>query len=99
MKVGNDMAVEYTKLWKVLIDKRMKRTEMARRARISGNILAKLGKDEYVSLKSLEKICRTLGCDIGDIVSLKQGRGSGRNAPLNSDMSYWDDGSDGLDFE
>ena len=66
------MAVEYTKLWKVLIDKRMKRTEMARRARISGNILAKLGKDEYVSLKSLEKICRTLDCDIGDIVSLKQ---------------------------
>ena len=43
------MAVEYTKLWKILIDKRMKRTEMARTARISGNILAKLGKDEYVS--------------------------------------------------
>ena len=66
------MAVEYTKLWKILIDKRMKRTEMARQSRISGNILAKLGKDEYVSLKSLEKICRTLNCDIGDIVSLSQ---------------------------
>lgn len=87
------MAVEYTKLWKVLIDKRMKRTEMARRARISGNILAKLGKDEYVSLKSLEKICRTLDCDIGDIVSLKQndGAGSGGRASSKSDESLWED--------
>lgn len=66
------MAVEYTKLWKILIDKRMKRTEMARAAGVSGNIIAKLGKDEYVSLESLEKICRCLGCDIGDIVSLQK---------------------------
>ena len=68
------MAVEYTKLWKMLIDKRLKRTEMARAAGISGNILAKLGKDEYVSLERLEKICRCLDCDIGDIVSIDRSK-------------------------
>ena len=86
------MAVEYTKLWKILIDKRMKRTEMARTARISGNILAKLGKDEYVSLKSLEKICRTLDCDIGDIVSLKlDGVGVHDSGYVISEEALWDD--------
>ena len=86
------MAVEYTKLWKILIDKRMKRTEMARVARISGNILAKLGKDEYVSLKSLEKICRTLDCDIGDIVSLRQdGAGAGDIDSVMSEDAFWEE--------
>ncbi len=47
---------------------------MARAAGISGNILAKLGKDEYVSLESLEKICRCLDCDIGDIVSIDRSK-------------------------
>lgn len=63
------MAVQYTKLWKLLIDKRMKRTDLIMSAGISANILAKLGKDEYVSLESLEKICKALNCDIGDIVT------------------------------
>lgn len=95
------MAVEYTKLWKILIDKRMKRTEMARSARISGNILAKLGKDEYVSLKSLEKICRTLGCDIGDIVSLKKDDESygQSSASVMYRNILWDDGGSKTDIE
>ena len=95
------MAVEYTKLWKILIDKRMKRTEMARSARISGNILAKLGKDEYVSLKSLEKICRTLGCDIGDIVSLKNDDGGygQSSASVMYQNILWDDGGSKTDIE
>ena len=95
------MAVEYTKLWKILIDKRMKRTEMARSARISGNILAKLGKDEYVSLKSLEKICRTLECDIGDIVSLKkENSGNGQSsASVMYENVLWDDGEIKTDIE
>jgi DNA (cytosine-5)-methyltransferase 1 len=95
------MAVEYTKLWKILIDKRMKRTEMARLARISGNILAKLGKDEYVSLKSLEKICRTLDCDIGDIVSLKKddSDSSRSSASRVYENILWDNAEDELKFE
>ena len=95
------MAVEYTKLWKILIDKRMKRTEMARSARISGNILAKLGKDEYVSLKSLEKICRTLKCDIGDIVSLRKDDAdySQSSASVMYENILWDNGGIKADIE
>lgn len=62
------MAVQYTKLWKILIDKKMKRTDLITTAGISANILAKLGKDEFVSMESLEKICKALNCNIGDIV-------------------------------
>lgn len=62
------MAVQYTKLWKMLIDKKMKRTDLIVSAGISANILAKLGKDEFVSMESLEKICKSLHCNIGDIV-------------------------------
>ena len=61
------MAVEYSKLWKLLIDKKMKRTDLIQAAGISANILAKLGKDEYVAMESLEKICKALNCNIGDI--------------------------------
>lgn len=62
------MAVQYTKLWKILIDKKMKRTDLILSAGISANILAKLGKDEFVSMESLEKICKALNCNVGDIV-------------------------------
>ena len=62
------MAVSYNKLWKLLIDKRMKRIQLQKEAVISGNVLARLNKDEYVSLESLEKICAALQCNIGDIM-------------------------------
>lgn len=55
------MAVSYTKLWKLLLDKKMKRTDLKGMAGISSSTLAKLGKDEYVSLESLDKICQALG--------------------------------------
>ena len=58
----------YVKLWKLLLDKGMKRTDLIPAAGISSNILAKLGKDEFVSMESLDKICGALGCDISDIV-------------------------------
>ncbi len=64
------MAVRYIKLWKMLLDKRLKRTDLITIAGISANVLARLGKDEYVALESLEKICIALGCDIGDIVEI-----------------------------
>ena len=54
----------------MLIDKKMKRTDLIVSAGISANILAKLGKDEFVSMESLEKICKSLDCNIGDIVAL-----------------------------
>ncbi len=62
------MSVCYDRLWKLLIDKKMNRTELKDMAGISFNVLAKMGKGETVSLESLQKICRTLECNIGDIM-------------------------------
>lgn len=61
------MAVKYIKLWKLLLDKNMKRTDLISIAGISTNVLAKLGKNEFVAMESLEKICKALNCDISDI--------------------------------
>ena len=55
-------------LWKLLIDKRMNKTQLKQLAGISTNAVAKLGKNEAVSLETLEKICKILHCNIGDIV-------------------------------
>ena len=64
------MAVSYNKLWKKLIDMRMKKIEMQRLSGISGNVLSRLNKDEYVSMESIEKICTLLQCDIGDVMEI-----------------------------
>ena len=62
------MSVCYDKLWKILVDKRMNRTELKDKAGISFNVLAKMGKGEPVSLESLYKISKSLNCNIGDII-------------------------------
>lgn len=64
------MQVSYDKLWKLLIDKKMKRTDLKDTAGISSSSLAKLGKDENVSMDVLKKICRALKCNIGDIMDI-----------------------------
>ena len=63
------MQADYRKLWKLLIDKNMKKTDLIPIAEVSTNIVAKLNKGEYVSMDSLAKICKALNCDIGDIVT------------------------------
>lgn len=65
------MSVEYSKLWGVLKNKNMKKIELQRAAKISGNILARLGNNEYVSMETIEKICRTLDCSADDILRFK----------------------------
>ena len=62
------MAISYDKLWKILIDKKMNKTQLKETAKISTNAVAKLGRNESVSLDTLEKICTILQCNIGDIV-------------------------------
>lgn len=62
------MQASYKKLWKLLIDKDIKKSELQTLAGISSNIMVKLNKSEDVSMDSLRKICKALGCDIGDIV-------------------------------
>ncbi len=62
------MTVSYDKLWKLLIDRKMNRTELKDAAGISFNILAKMGRNEFVSMESLCKICSAMNCDIGDVM-------------------------------
>ncbi len=62
------MPVSYDKLWKLLIDKKMNKTNLKEESGISFNILAKMGRNEFVSLDSLYKICHTLNCDISEIM-------------------------------
>ena len=62
------MAVEYVRLWKLLLDKGMKKTDLKTEAGISSNVLAKLGKNEYVSMETMEKLCTSLDCRIEDIM-------------------------------
>ena len=62
------MAVSYSRLWKVLIDKKMSRAEMRKKAKLAPNTLTKLIRDEEVSLDVLSRICHLLGTDFGEIV-------------------------------
>ena len=64
------MAVSYNKLWKLLIDKGMTKTQMRLQADISTTTLAKLGKNETVSMDVLLKICKLLDCNVGDIMDV-----------------------------
>ena len=66
------MPVSYDKLWKLLIDRKMNRTELKEAAGISFNVLAKMGKSEFISMESLYKICHTLDCDIGDVIEFTE---------------------------
>lgn len=67
--------VDYKKLWKLLIDKDMKKTDLITVAGISSNVLAKLNKGEYVSMESIQKVCKALDCDVGDICVVNETAG------------------------
>ena len=64
------MALSYNKLWKLLIDQGMTKAEMRLKADISTTTLAKLGKNETVSMEVLLKICNVLDCNIGEIMDV-----------------------------
>lgn len=64
------MEVSYKKLWKILIDKDMKKKDLQAAAGISWASVAKLSKNETVSMDVLMKVCKVLECNIGDIVDL-----------------------------
>ena len=61
------MAICYNKLWKMLIDKHMSKTQLIKEAKISTNAMARLGKNKDVRVEVLVKICSVLGCTIDDI--------------------------------
>lgn len=64
------MAVCYNKLWKLLIDRKMKKKDLIAATGISRGTMAKLGHDENVNTEVLVRICTALQCDMGDIVEV-----------------------------
>lgn len=67
---GDIMTVSYKKLWKLLIDKDMKKKDLREAAGISTASMAKLGKNENVNTDILVKVCKALSCDISDIMEI-----------------------------
>lgn len=66
------MQLSYKKLWKLLIDKDLKKKDLSEIANISSTCIAKLGRNENVNTSILVKICKALECDIGDILELTE---------------------------
>ena len=64
------MEISYNKLWKLLIDKGMNKTDLRFQAHLSSGTMAKLGKNENVTTDVLVKICTALKCDISDIMEI-----------------------------
>lgn len=64
------MAVCYNKLWHMLIDRNMSKTQLIKEAKISTNAMAHLGKNEDVRVEVLVKICHTLNCTVDDIMEI-----------------------------
>lgn len=66
------MFISYDNLWKLLIDKKLNKTELARRTKISSSTMAKMTRGEPVAMTILVRICDELNCDVGDILSIKR---------------------------
>lgn len=66
------MAVCYNRLWKMLIDKGISKTQLCKKANITTNAMAKLGRNEDVRVEVLVRICCTLGCTIDDIMEISE---------------------------
>ena len=68
------MAISYKKLWKLLIDRDMKKKDLQKAAGISATSITKLGKNENVNTEIIEKICVALHCDVCDIMEITEDR-------------------------
>ena len=69
------MAVSYKRLWIQLAEKEMSRADLRKKAEIAPNTMTKLGKNEYVAMPILDKICKTLGTDYGEIMEYVPDKG------------------------
>ena len=73
------MSVSYNWLWKLLIDKNMKKIELTNNLGISSSTVAKMTKGEKVSMNILEKICDELDCDFGDLIHYEKNKDGGKD--------------------
>lgn len=60
--------ISYSPLWKLLIDKKMTKTQLREKANFSMQTLASMGKNKYISMEIIDKICNALDCEISDII-------------------------------
>ena len=66
------MYVSYKKLWKLIIDKDITKSQLRKEAGIAASTFSKMNKNEYVSLEVIERICNVLECDIGDVLEIER---------------------------
>lgn len=66
------MAVSYNNLWKLMIDKKINKSELRKLVKISSSTMAKMTNEEMVAMPILEKICAELECNIGDIMEFTE---------------------------
>ena len=69
-RMPSPLKVSYKRLWKLLIDRDMKKKDLCTKANISPASITKMGKDGHVTTQILQKICIALNCDIGDIMEI-----------------------------
>lgn len=71
-KAGEKMAITYNKLWHMLIDRGMSKTDLQRAIKCSSNTIGKMTRNETISMKNLIEICELLDCQISDIVTIEK---------------------------
>ena len=64
------MAISYNRLWKLLIDRKMKKKDLVEAAGVSWSTIVKMGRDEHVSTDILVKICAALGCEVDEVMEI-----------------------------
>ena len=65
------MTISYDRLWKLMIDKKINKTQLCEKARITTTAMAKLGRNETVQIETLAKICEVLECSVDDILEIE----------------------------
>ena len=68
--MSDKVIFSYAKLWKLMIDKNINKTQLKEKAQISTNAVAKMGKNEPLSMETIGKVCCALECEIGDIIEI-----------------------------
>lgn len=69
------MEFNYNGLWKLLIDNNMMKKDLMKKANLTSTTIAKMGKNQPVSMQAIGRICLALGCSIGDVVDIVEARG------------------------
>ena len=68
--------ISYKPLWKTLIEKGINKTELRNMAGFSSGTLARMGKNQYIELKHIDKICQVLNCEISDVIEVDKSSGT-----------------------